>query len=245
VSATRIDLAWTDESSDETGFDIERSDDGGSEWAVAGNVGANVEAFDDGGLAAGTTYSYRVRASSGNGASDPSNVATATTDAGNAPLCTSGIPIGRPSLTLRASPSSLSLRGEAVIPKPWTGVDPVANGLRIRVDGLVGPGGLDVVLPGGAGWSVNRAGTRWTWKDKTGAHGGITNATVSDASRVTDGLLRFNVRGRGGAATLPDASEVRTAAVFGAPHECAAIVWGGPGGARPRCDGDDRALRCR
>jgi hypothetical protein len=245
VSAVRIDLAWTDESDDETGFDVERSADGGGVWAVVGNVGANVVAFADGGLAADTTYSYRVRATNGNGASDASNVAVATTAPGNAALCASGIVIERPSLKLRASPFSLVLKGEAVVPKPWTAVDPVAHGLHVRIDGLVGPGGIDAILPAGAGWSVNRSGTKWTWKDTTGAHAGITKATLSDMSRVRDGLLRFTVRGKGGTVVVPSAAEVRTAVVFGAPTECAALVWGGPGDPRPQCEGDASALRCR
>jgi hypothetical protein len=241
----RIDLAWTDESSNETGFDVERSADGGNQWSIAGNVGANVVTFADGSLAPATTYSYRVRATNGSGASAPSNVATATTDPGNAPLCTSGIPIERPSLMLRASPFSLTFKGEAVVSKPWTAVDPVANGLHLRIDGIVGPGGIDVVLPGGAGWSVNRTGTRWTWRDRFGTYAGITKVTLSDASRVRDGLLRFNARGKGSSAVLPAATDVRTAAVFGAPDECAALVWGGPGDARPHCEGTASLLRCR
>jgi hypothetical protein len=245
VSAVRIDLAWTDESDDETGFDVERSADGGTVWDVVGNVGADVVAFEDGGLAAATTYGYRVRATNGSGASAPSNVAVATTDAGNPPLCTSGIPIERPSLKLRASPFSLALKGEAVIPKPWTAVDPAAHGLHVRVDGVVGAGSIDAVLPAGAGWSVNRTGTRWTWRDTAGTHAGVTKVTLSDMSRVRDGLLRFNVRGKGGAAVLPSPAEVRTGVVFGAPDECAVLVWGGPDDPRPQCEGDAGALRCR
>ena len=42
----------------------------------------------------------------------------------NPAACTSGIDIRGPVLALRASPFRLRLAGEAVIPKPWTGVDP-------------------------------------------------------------------------------------------------------------------------
>ena len=245
VSASRIDLAWIDASGDETGFDVERSADGGSQWAVVGNVGANVVAHQDVDLAAATTYAYRVRATNGNGASAPSSTAVATTEPGNPPLCASDIAIGRATLRLRAAPFSLALKGEAVIPRPWAAVDPVANGLRIRVDGLVGPGGIDAILPAGPGWSVNATGRRWTWRDPAGMHAGITKAKVTDASRARDGLLRWSIRGKGGTVLLPDVSEVRTAVVLGAPAECAALAWGGPAAPRPRCRGDLRALRCR
>ena len=56
-----------------------------------------------------------------------------------------------------------------MIPKPWSGVDPATNGLRVVVDSPTGPGGLDVTIGGGAGWKTNAAGTRWTYGDPTGA----------------------------------------------------------------------------
>jgi hypothetical protein len=43
----------------------------------------------------------------------------------NPPLCESGIPLGRPSLKLRSSPFRVVARGEAILPVPFTGVDPV------------------------------------------------------------------------------------------------------------------------
>ncbi len=58
----------------------------------------------------------------------------------NPPACASGVVMQKPGLKLRATPFSLSLKGEAVIPKPWQGVDPIANGVRIVVDALAGAG---------------------------------------------------------------------------------------------------------
>ena len=52
---------------------------------MIGFVGANVTAFDDSGLAANTTYDYRVEATNAFGSSDYSNVATATTDPAGTP----------------------------------------------------------------------------------------------------------------------------------------------------------------
>src|SRR5262249_40842320 len=49
----------------------------------------------------------------------------------NAPSCQSGIGLQKPNLRLRASPLLLRFKGQAVIPKPWVGVDPLANGIRI------------------------------------------------------------------------------------------------------------------
>lgn len=82
VSQSEIDLSWTDNSSDETGFEIERSLDGSSFSPVA-TVGADVTTYPDTGLSADTTYFYRVRAVNGAGASAFSNTASATTDPGS------------------------------------------------------------------------------------------------------------------------------------------------------------------
>jgi hypothetical protein len=52
---------------------------GSGSWTLVAAVGANVTSYQNTGLSAGTTYSYRVIATSANGDSAPSNVATAAT----------------------------------------------------------------------------------------------------------------------------------------------------------------------
>ena len=87
VSATSgsdtIDLTWTDNSTDETGFEIERSDNGGTSWSAVNTTAANVTSYSDSGLGPDTTYAYRVRAVNTFGSSDWAGGAgvTATTDA--------------------------------------------------------------------------------------------------------------------------------------------------------------------
>jgi len=58
---TRLDLAWKDNSSNETGFTIERKTEGGTYAKIAG-VGANVNKYSDTGAQFGTKYFYRVKA---------------------------------------------------------------------------------------------------------------------------------------------------------------------------------------
>jgi Bacterial Ig domain/Pel9A-like, right handed beta helix region/Fibronectin type III domain len=85
VSSSQINLAWTDNANNETGFKIERSTDGVNFSQIA-TVGANVTTFSDPGRSASTTYWYRVRANNGGGDSAYSNTANATTPAaGNNP----------------------------------------------------------------------------------------------------------------------------------------------------------------
>jgi hypothetical protein len=78
VSTSQIDLSWTD-GSGETGYQVQRSPDGTTGWTQVGTTGANVTTFSDTGLAAGTTYYYRVLATNSGGDSSPSNVTPATT----------------------------------------------------------------------------------------------------------------------------------------------------------------------
>lgn len=76
ASASDLSLSWTDNSSNETGFTIERSTDG-SNFVQIASVGENVTSYVDMGLVGETTYHYRVQAYNSAGASDYSNVASA------------------------------------------------------------------------------------------------------------------------------------------------------------------------
>src|SRR5215510_5413571 len=76
ASTSQINLSWWDNSGNEDGFKIERWN--GSSWAQINAVGANVTTYADSGLAASTTYSYRVRAYNSIGDSDYSNQISAT-----------------------------------------------------------------------------------------------------------------------------------------------------------------------
>jgi len=80
ISRTKIQLNWSDNSNNETGFQIERCKGNRcTNFARVATVGANVTSFTDVDLSRGTTYTYRVRAVNGVGASTFSNTALATT----------------------------------------------------------------------------------------------------------------------------------------------------------------------
>jgi titin len=77
--ATSIVLTWSDNSSNETGFDIERQDISTGLWFSIGTVGAGITSYTDTGLAEESFYAYRVHAINSSGNSLDSNVASATT----------------------------------------------------------------------------------------------------------------------------------------------------------------------
>ena len=76
VPLWRINLSWNDNSSNESGFRIERSSGGG--WSTLATVGANTTSYADTTATPGTVYTYRVIAYSGCGDSAASNTASAT-----------------------------------------------------------------------------------------------------------------------------------------------------------------------
>ena len=79
TSSSEIGLSWTDGSSSEDGFELQRSPDGASWSTIASSLAANSTSFTDGGLQPDTEYRYRTRAFNSAGSSAWSNVATATT----------------------------------------------------------------------------------------------------------------------------------------------------------------------
>ena len=79
TSAFRIDLAWQDNSTNETGFLVQRRQQGSGVWVLAGRTAADEETFSDGGLFSSTTYIYHVQALNDMESSAFSNEAAATT----------------------------------------------------------------------------------------------------------------------------------------------------------------------
>src|SRR5437667_1127404 len=63
VSMSRIDLSWQDNSSNENGFEVQRSTTGPSgAFSLRASLPVNTTAFSDSGLTASTQYCYKVRA---------------------------------------------------------------------------------------------------------------------------------------------------------------------------------------
>jgi Bacterial Ig domain/Right handed beta helix region len=76
-AANEIELRWTDESTDEAGFSIERST-AGQPFVWIGSVASDTVSYTDTSVAAGIEYAYRVAAYNAAGTSSYSNIASAT-----------------------------------------------------------------------------------------------------------------------------------------------------------------------
>jgi hypothetical protein len=79
ASPSQINLQWTDNSSNESGFVIDRKTGSGGTYAQVASTGPNTTSYSSTGLAPGTQYYYRVRATNSSGYSGFSNEAFATT----------------------------------------------------------------------------------------------------------------------------------------------------------------------
>jgi hypothetical protein len=86
VSSSQIDLSWTDQASDESGYSLERSPAGAGNWAEIAWLPENTIAYANSGLACECGYAYRLRAyrASDGQFSTYSNLSEATT--GNCPV---------------------------------------------------------------------------------------------------------------------------------------------------------------
>ena len=96
VSPSQIDLVWQDNSTNETGFEVERRQQGSVKWVEAGTTAANVTTFSDMDLLPATVYHHRVQAFNDTASSAFSNEAIGTTQAALPPTLTRFSPTSGP-----------------------------------------------------------------------------------------------------------------------------------------------------
>ena len=103
--AAQLQVTWTDNSTNEDGFAIERSTGTTGTFAQVAATGASVTAYTDSGLSDTTTYCYRARAFNAAGYSGYSNVACATTPQ---TLALAVVPAGTGSGTVTSTPAGIT-----------------------------------------------------------------------------------------------------------------------------------------
>ena len=138
VTASEIDLAWTDHSTNENGFWIERKTGDAGTWAEIGTVGPNITAFPDPGRTEETSYFYRVRAFNAVGNSAYSNELGVLTRPA-APTGLTATAINERRVNLSWTDHSASETGFRVERKinagdPWTAVGTVAANMTAFAD---------------------------------------------------------------------------------------------------------------
>ena len=122
---------------------------------------------------------------------------------------------------------TMSLKGTVVLPSSiQASFDPLTDGVRVLIANASNPTPfVDVTIPGGAydrvtreGWTVNRAGTTFKFKTRTGING-VTKATLQ---RLSGGVLKITVNGKRGnyPADVTDLPVSVTLALNGAQAQC-------------------------
>jgi hypothetical protein len=156
VWSNMVDVAWRDNSSNESRFVLQRHRDGAN-WADVGAVPANTRVLRDTGLAADTRYYYRVAAENGSGRSAYSSTLTLTTaPAAPTNLVAANVWSDTVDLSWRdMSDSEAGFRVQVDNNGAWTDVlTTAANDTTCRVTGLRGETGYTFRVR-----SFNRNGT--------------------------------------------------------------------------------------
>ncbi|RFS19562.1 T9SS C-terminal target domain-containing protein [Chitinophaga silvatica] len=90
---SKLNLTWTDNSNNETGFEIYRSTSSNGTFNIVATTAANVTAYTDTALNASTAYYYKIRAIGQFGESAFTSTANATTSAKPTPPAAPGTPV--------------------------------------------------------------------------------------------------------------------------------------------------------
>ena len=171
VSSSQINLTWTDLSSNEDGFIIERTS-AGSSWSEIARVGANVTAYANVGLQPNTGYTYRVSAFNAGGSSAPSGTASAQT------------PQVPPSAPASLSASVVS---KSQINLSWT--DTSSNEDGFKIERATGKGSFSQIAVVGAGATSYSdvglsANTSYTYRVRAYNTAGNSGYSNSDTAKT-------------------------------------------------------------
>ncbi len=181
-----INLTWTDNSSDETGFKLERKTGSGGTYAeIAGSIAANATSYSNTGLTAGTTYYYRLRSYNAAGNSSYSNEISATTAAAPPPNAPS-------SLAATAS-------GTATINLTWT--DNSSDETGFKLERKTGSGGTYAEIAGSIAANATSysntgltAGTTYYYRLRSyNASGNSSYSNETSAATGTTGSYPANI----------------------------------------------------
>ena len=184
-SASQINLSWTDNANNETGFEIERKLEAGGTYSQITIVGANVTSYNNtSGLLEGTQYYYQVRATNATGDSAYSNEVNA--------------------ITMLATPTGLaaSAISETEIDLTWNNISSSESGYYI--ERKTGSGGTYSQIASLAANSTSYSdssltkATTYYYRVLCWAAGGLLSEYSSEASATTQGTIASGGGGGGG-----------------------------------------------
>jgi len=177
VSEGRIDLAWNDPTSDETGFAIERcAGSGCSSFVTIALLAAGSTSYADAGVVAGNSYSYRVRdyKTAACGWETLSEVAGAATSIA-APTSLTAVPFNTTQLNLAWSDTSTSKTGFRI--ERCTG-SACTDFREIAVTATTAASYADTAVAAGTAYSYRVRTTRTTPYAWDSPYSGVVSATT-------------------------------------------------------------------
>lgn len=185
ISYTQINLSWTDNSTNETSFLIERSTDNVS-FTQIGSVSAGVTSYASIGLTGSTLYYYRVRANNTGGNSAYSNVASTTTPAAPPGLVWRGDGAGN-AWDVNTTANWRSNGAASVFVDGLTAIfdDSGSNNTSVSLSGLISPSSVSVT----ATKNYTFAGTGSLSNSMQLTKTGNGTLTISSAQAYSGGTL--------------------------------------------------------
>jgi len=121
VSYAQLTLTWSDNSIEETGFEIERKTGAGGTYARVSTTAANATTYTNASLVQGTEYYFRIRAVSGSNYSQYSNEIAVTTLMVNAPSGLAASATGATAIQLNWTDNSSDEQGFRIERKTGAG----------------------------------------------------------------------------------------------------------------------------
>jgi hypothetical protein len=155
-----VAIAWTDNSDDENGFELQRKNAAGNFQHVTTTAADAIQHLQSG-LLPDTTYTYRVRAVNGNGSSAFAEGTAATTP-------TLAVAMVRADVKDTGKFAKDSVKVQAVFDLLESSdgtFDPVAEGITVRAGTASSP--VTLIVPPNDVWKVK--GARATWKSPKGS----------------------------------------------------------------------------